>query len=162
MTLAIDLKKLGKHLAVSLEDNKALLLLEDGVTRAFEKAVYGEPKVINAWPLASVQPFEKVRNLREGATRKFNISFRYYVVIYHGKVADTLEIQEGAHERAERVERFLHTDFHWNFVDKDDHDRDQVIFGYVTLVDHPVVIAPEQELWSASRLELTAISQEVF
>lgn len=161
MSLAIDLRELGLHLAASLENNKGIVTMSDGAS-AYEKAVYGEPKVIQTWPMVSVQPVEKRRSLREGATRKFNLNLTFYVVVYHGKVTDTLSIQDATHARAERVERFLHSDFKWNFVDANDHSKDQVIFGYVTLLDHPVVIAPDQELWSASRLELTGMSQEVF
>ncbi len=161
MTLATDLKVLGRHLADIFENEKSNLLLADS-SQAYEVAVYGEPKVIIQWPTLSVQPAEKVRSLREGATRKFNLILRYSVVIYHGKVSDTLSIQEETHQRAERVETFLHTDFKWNFIDKTDKDKDQVIFGYVVLLDHPVVIAPDEELWSSSRLELTGMSQELF
>ena len=161
MTLATDLKVLGRHLADIFENEKNNLLLADS-SPAYEVAVYGEPKVITQWPTLSVQPSEKVRSLREGATRKFDLTLRYSVVIYHGKVADTLSIQEGTHERAERVETFLHTDYKWNFIDAADKNKHQVIFGYVTLLDHPVVIAPDEELWSSSRLELIGMSQELF
>lgn len=162
MTLATDVKVLGRHLADILEAEKANILLTDGTTQAFNKAVYGEPRVIQTWPMLSVQPVEKNRTLREGATRKFSLNFRISVVLYHGKVADTLDIQEEGHDRAERVEQFLHTDYKWNFVDTNDSTKDQVIFGFVTMLDHPVVVAPSQELWTASRLELNGLSQEVF
>lgn len=161
MTLATDLQVLGRHLTDALDNEKRNLLIEDS-SQAYEVAVYGEPKVITSWPTLSVQPVEKLRSLREGATRKFNLTLRYFVIIYHGRVADTLSIQEGTHERAERVEAFLHTDFKWNFADPTDNTKDQVIFGYVTLLDHPVVVAPDEQLWSSSRLELTGMSQELF
>lgn len=162
MTLETDLRSMGQHLKTTLAAEKDTLLLADGVTRAYEGVVYGEPRVIQKWPMLSVQPLDKIRNLREGATRKFNLTFRINLVLYHGKVADTLDIQDGTHERAERIETFMHTDFKWNFVDTSDSTKDKVIFGYVTVLDHPVVLAPQEELWSASRLELTAMSQELF
>jgi phenylalanine-4-hydroxylase len=83
-------------------------------------------------------------------------------VLYHGLVADTLEIQEGAHARIETVETFLNADHKWNFVDTTDTTKDKVIWGHVSFLDHPVVVAPKEELWSSSRLELIAQSEEVF
>jgi hypothetical protein len=77
-------------------------------------------------------------------------------------VASTFEIQDATHERAERLETFLNSDQKWNFVDTTDSTEDRVIFGRVAFLDHPVVVAPEEELWSSSRLELIAETEEVF
>jgi hypothetical protein len=152
---------MAKHIAKYLERDMDLILTEDQ-HNAFNKVVYGEPRVIQSWPLLSVQPNQKTRSMNQGASRKFRIVFQIDLILYHGKVADTLKIQEQTHERAEAVEEWVQADEYWNFVDKTDTTKHKVIFGMVTQVDHPVVIAPENELWSASRLRLEGMSEEYF
>lgn len=161
MALETSLRAMAKHLVARLDADRLSITTSDG-SPAFEKVVYGEPRVIASWPLLSVQPQQKVRDLREGATRKFRISFTIDLVLYHGAIADTLDVQEATHERAEAVESWVMGDLKWNFIDSTDSSKHKVIFGSVVLVDHPVVIAPGQELWSASRCRLEAISEEVF
>ena len=160
MALETNLQAMARHLANRLDFAKNEIVVDKNNLPAFARAQYGEPRVITEWPFLSVQPQTKFRELR--ATRKFGLTFTIWVVIYHGEVSSTLEIQEGAHRRIEAVEDFLQTDLKWNFVDSDDTDLDKVIFGFATFIDHPIVLAPEEKLWSASRLELTASSQEFF
>jgi hypothetical protein len=151
---------MGRHLVDVFDRAKTEIIVADTNELAFKKAAYGEPRVITQWPFLSVQPQNKIRELK--ATRKFSIVFVIWVMIYHGKIAPTFDIQEGAHKRIEAVENFLMTDFKWNFIDSTDSAKHKVIFGFPTAVDHPVVLAPEEELWAASRLELRATSEEVF
>lgn len=159
MSLEVDLQPMARHLVDIFKINKSGITIADG-SPAFNLVGYGEPKVIAQWPYLSVQPQQKSRELK--ATRKFGIEFTIWLIIYHGLIASTLEIQEGSQSRAEAVEAFLHTDFRWNFIDSSDSALDKVIFGFVELIDHPVVIAPGDELWSSSRLIIKATSQEVF
>lgn len=159
MALETDLEKMSAHLVTSLDIARLSILTRENEP-AFGKVVYGEPRVIQTWPLLSIQPISKGRSLK--TTRKFDIQFRIMLVLYHGKVADTLSIQQGAHRRAEAVESWFLEDFKWNFVDASDDTKHKVIFGYPIAIDHPVVVAPEQELWSASRIELAAESEETF
>jgi len=156
---------MSRHLVDKLHAARASITITSG-DQAFAKCDYGEPKVIVDWPYLSVQPIRKGRELRGGGTRKFEIQFEIALVLYHGKVEDTLTIQEGAHERAEAIEVWLHSaadvrPFKWNFVDTE-ASNDKVTFGFVDQLDHPIVIAPEDELWSTSRLTLRALSEEVF
>lgn len=160
MPLETNLQEMGRHLVDVFEESKLQIITADSNKPAFAKAVFGEPKVITQWPLLSVQPQSKNRALK--ATRKFGIEFVIWVMIYHGSVASTFDVQEGAQKRIEAVEDFIMTDFRWNFYDSTDTDLDKVIFGFPTAVDHPVVIAPENELWSSSRMELRATSEEYF
>lgn len=161
MALETDLQAMARHLVDKLEAAKASILV--GADQAFAVCDYGEPRVITQWPYCSVQPIEKRRVLNH--TKKFDIEFSIHVVIYHGQVAQTLDIQEATHKRIEAVENWLTSGatrpFKWNFTDADSAN-DKVIFGFPEVIDHPVVVAPEDELWSASRLQLIAKSQEVF
>lgn len=150
---------MGRHLVDTFEREKLTIIAEGNLT-SFTKAVYGEPRVITQWPMLSVQPQGKLRELK--ATRKWGIEFVIWVIIYHGEVASTLEIQEGVQRRIEAVERFVLGDLKWNFVDAADTDLDKVIFGSPRSIDHPIVLAPEDELWSTSRMELRAMSEECF
>lgn len=160
MALEIDLQAMTRHL-VDVLDRKRLEIIESGESApAFEVVGYGEPRVITRWPYLSVQPQQKTRELK--GTRKFDIKFNIWVILYHGIVADTLQIQEETHRRAEAVETFLNSDHKWNFVDSADPTKNKVIFGLVSFIDHPIVVAPEDELWSSSRLELVAETEEVF
>ena len=160
MALETNLRLMGRHIVDTLQAKRLEIIVAGSNEPAFAKAVYGEPRQISHWPLLSIQPQAKVRELR--ATRKFSIEFNIWLIIYHGQVATTLEIQEGTHQRIEAVEDFLMTDFKWNYIDSTDKDLDKVIFGYPSAIDHPVVIAPEEELWSSSRMELKATSEEYF
>jgi hypothetical protein len=162
MTLETKLKPLGKHFAERLDVVRPTLTLADDTKTAYNKAVYGEPRVVQVWPTVSVQPQSKRRLMNEGASRKFRIEFIIDLILYHGKVTDTLSIQEETHERAERLEDWVMTSTKWNYVDEADAGLHKVIFGFVTEVDHPIVVAPGQELWSASRLRLQGLSEEVF
>ncbi len=160
MAFEVDLQPMGRHLLDSFIRAKTEIVVADSNELAFNAAGFGEPRVITQWPFLSVQPQNKLRRLK--ATRKFEIEFVLWVLIYHGKVASTLDVQEGAQKRIEAVENFLMTDFKWNFVDSTDSTKNKVIFGFPAAVDHPVVLAPEEELWAASRLELRGTSEEVF
>lgn len=159
MALAADIQLLARHLVDVLNDQRSEIL-DSNQNPCFKMAVYGEPKVITEWPTVSVEPVQKTRDL--GATQKFSINFELHVILYHGEVASTDVVQEGAHQRTEAVETFFHGDYKWNFIDSSDSTLDQVIFGHVALIDHPVVIAPDNQMWSASRLVLRALSQETF
>lgn len=159
MALATDLQVVSRHLVDTFNKEKLTIIAEDNLP-AFSMAVYGEPRVITQWPLLSVQPQMKVRELK--AVRRWGLEFVIWVIIYHGAVASTLDIQEDTHKRIEAVEQFLLTDLKWNFIDPSDPDFNQVVFGEPTLMDHPVVLAPEQELWASSRLEVRATSEECF
>ena len=160
MAFEKDLQPMGRHLLDALTRVKTEIIVEDSNELAFSSTGFGEPRVITQWPFLSVQPQNKIRTLK--ATRKFGIEFIIWILLYHGQVATTFDIQEGAQKRIEAVENFLLTDLKWNFVDSTDSTKDKVIFGFPTAVDHPVVLAPEEELWAASRLELRATSEEVF
>ena len=164
MALDTDLQSVCRHITDVLENEKPNILItaaggSSGLV-AFDTAKYGEPKVVTKWPYVSVQPQAKTREIK--GTRKFHLTFTIWVVIFHGTIASTLDNQEEAHKRAEAVEFYLNSDHKWNFVDSTDKDKDRVIFGHVAVVDHPVVIATEDEFWSSSRLELRAESEEVF
>lgn len=163
MALETDLKALGRYLVDELERARLEILVDqlgESPLPAFNAVIYGEPRVITQWPLLSVQPQNKLRTLK--GTRKFDLQFFIWLVLYHGRVADTLSIQEGTHSRIEAVELFLMRSQKLNYVDTTDTTKDKVIFGYPTFIDHPVVLAPDNELWSASRIELQATSEEVF
>lgn len=160
MALETNLRLMSRHLVDTLDTNKLTIITSESNEPAFAKAVYGEPKIITQWPLLSIQPQAKARELK--ATRKFQIEFTIWLIIYHGEIASTLDIQEGTHRRIEAVEDFLVTDFKWNYIDSTDKGLDKVIFGYPAMIDHPIVLAPEEELWSSSRMELKATSEEYF
>ena len=163
MALETDLQLLARHMTEQLELAKPEIFIPgDPQQPVFRAVAYGEPKLVTAWPHLSVQPIEKRRDLREGATRKFRIEFRIDLFLYHGEVGQTLGVQEMTHQRAEALDKWFQKDFKWNFVDAADHAKDKVIFGMVTMVDHPVVIPPGDALWSASRLQLEGLSEELF
>ena len=159
MAVATDLEALGAHFETWLTTDMATILDSDG-DAAFAAVVYGEPRVIQNWPTISVQPQRKERTIK--GTRKFELAMFIDLVLYHGQVADTLSIQSKTHKRIEAVEAWVVADLQWNFDDTDDVTKDKVIFGFPVTTDHPVVIAPENELWSASRLRLQGNSEEVF
>ncbi len=159
MALETGLRSMGKHLEAVLEAAR-LTLRTANDQPAYAAVKYGEPRVITEWPTVTVQPQFKSRELK--GTRKFKLQFTIWVVLYHGLVASTFEIQDATHERTERLETFLNSDQKWNFVDTTDEAKNKVIFGRVAFLDHPVVVAPEEELWSSSRLELIAETEEVF
>jgi len=158
VALVTDLQVLARHFVDKLEAAKASIT--HGGTQAFTICDYGEPKVITQWPYCSVQPIEKLREVK--GTRKYELIFRLYVVIYHGTIAEHLGRQEDTHKKAEAVETWLQASRKWNYVDEDDADEDRVIHGHVASLDHPVVVAPKEELWAASRLLLVGVSEEVF
>ena len=163
MALETNLQLMARHLTEALELAKPEIFIPGDPQQPVFKAVqYGEPKLVTAWPHLSVQPIEKRRDLREGATRKFRIFFRIDLFLYHGEVGQTLGVQEKTHERAEALDTWFQKDFKWNFVDTADSTKDKVIFGYAVVLDHPVVIPPGDALWSASRLQLEAMSEELF
>ncbi len=159
MALETGLRAMGKHLEAILEEARLDLRTDDDQP-AYAAVKYGEPRVIAEWPTVTVQPQFKSREIK--GTRKFHLEFRIWIVLYHGLLAEAAKIQDLTHERMERVETFLNSDQKWNFVDTTDSTKDKVIFGRVASLDHPVVVAPDAELWSASRLELIAETEEVF
>lgn len=158
MALETDLQAMARHLVDRLAAAKSTLLLSG--SPVFSDVDYGEPRVIAKWPFCSVQPADEVRELT--GTRKFRIDFRIFVVLYHGSIASTLDIQEATQKRVTVVKDFLNGDHRWNFVDTGDPTKDKVVWGHVRAIDHPIVIAPAGELWSASRIELSGRSEEVF
>ncbi len=160
MAFEVDLQLMGRHLVDVFDRAKTEIIVADSNELAYATVEYGEPRVITQWPFLSVQPQNKIRRLK--ATRMFEIEFVIWVMIYHGKIATTFDVQEGTDKRIEAVENFMMTDLKWNFVDSTDSTKNKVIFGFPTAMDHPVVLAPEDELWAASRLELRGTSQEVF
>ncbi len=160
VALEIDLQLMGRHLVDVLDRAKTEIIVEDSNEVAYKQVAFGEPRVITQWPFLSIQPQNKIREIK--ATRKFSVIFVIWVLMYHGKITTTFELQEGAQKRMEAVERFLIADMKWNFVDSTDSSMNKVIFGFPTAMDHPVVLAPEDELWAASRLELRGTSEEVF
>lgn len=153
-----DLQKMARHFVDTLDKNKEIIVTE-GHNLVFEKVAYGEPRTVAVWPFCSVQAIAKTRELR--TTRKFGLGFEIHILLYHGKIAEASEIQEETHRRVEALERFIQSDRKWNYVDRTDTSKDKVIHGQVILLDHPVVIAGD-ELWSASRLQLSALSEEYF
>lgn len=161
MVLESNLNEMAKHIQSRLQNDRLEIKDSDG-KQTFEKAVYGEPNIITDWPLCSVQPAAKSRDLRGGATRKFEIRFQIFVILYHGEVGSTLSVQQGTHSRIEAIEQWFLEDFKWNFVDPTDKSKDKVIFGHPANLDHPIVVAREGQLWSASRIELTGLSEEMF
>ncbi len=161
MALETKLRRMAKHIVRYLEAGKAGISIEGGTgQQAFAICKYGEPKSISTWPYCSVQPFDMTRT-RKG-TRKNELVFTIDIVVYHGLIADTLSIQEGTHQRIEAIDDWFMRDRKWNFVDTDDITLHKIIDGFAVLLDHPVVIAPDKELWSASRLRLRGVSEEVF
>ena len=160
LAFEVDLQLMGRHLVDVFDRAKTEIIVAESNELAYNAVGFGEPRVITQWPFLSVQPQNKIRRLK--ATRKFELEFVLWVMIYHGKIATTFDVQEGAQKRIEAVENFVMTDFKWNFVDSSDSALNKVIFGFPTAVDHPVVLAPEDELWAASRMELRGESEEVF
>jgi len=163
MALETSLRGLGLYLAERLEFNKANIIVDEkgaSPLPAFNQAVYGEPRVITKWPLLSVQPPQKLRELK--GTRKFDLQFQIWLVLYHGSVASTLDLQAQAHARIEAIESYIQTSQKFNYIDATDVTQDKVIFGWSSFLDHPVILAPDQELWTASRIQLQAMSEEVF
>lgn len=159
MAFATELQAMAQHL------EKWLTVAMPGITdtdgnQAFKKVVYGEPRIVTVWPTLSVQPQRRTRELK--ATRTFELIFYIDLVLYHGQVTDTLAIQEKTHKRIEAIDAWVLADLQWNFDDTDDVSKDKVIFGFPTVLDHPIIIAPENELWSASRIRLEGQSQETF
>jgi hypothetical protein len=159
VALETDLRKMAHHLVERLDLARTIITLEDGSV-AFKKVEYGEPSVILDWPYLSVMPMEKSRELI--TTRQYQILFSIHIILYHGQVSDTHDIQEQTHERAEAVERFLMTDRQWNFID-DNPDNNKIVHGLVTSLDHTfIIMVGTDNLWSASRLQLVGQSREYF
>jgi hypothetical protein len=150
---------MSRHLVDVLNRDREIIVTED-TELAFTKVVYGEPNVILEWPLLSVMPITQERQIK--STRIYSIEFVIHLLLYHGEVASQDVITENTHKRAEALETYILSDRKWNFVDKDDSDKDKVIHGHVTILDHPTIILGTEALWSASRLQLEAMSQEVF
>lgn len=153
-----DLNLMSMHLKDAFYRNSEAVIDANGA-RVYEAVVYGEPRVISTWPTLSVQPIRKEREIK--TTHKFEVRFFIDVFVYWGKVGSMLEVQNEVHAKAEALENFLDEDRHWNFIDSSDHDKDKVIFGMSTELDHPVILTAD-ELWSASRLQLNGLSEEVF
>lgn len=159
MPLEHDLRKMTKHFVDRLEIARETITLQDG-SLAFKKVDYGEPSVILEWPFLSVMPMEKQRELK--TTRKYRIIFSIHMILYHGQVAHTHEIQEQTHERAEAVDDYLMTDRQWNYIDNDPANN-KIIHGLVVNLDHTfIIMAGTDNLWSASRLQLVGESEEFF
>lgn len=157
--LETNLERMASHLEFVLSRDREIITTENNEL-AFKKCYYGEPTAILEWPLLSVVPIDKSRELH--ATRKYRIGFEIHLILYHGEVADTKEIQRATHRRAEAVERYILSDRKWNFEDTDDSDKDRVIHGWVNVLDHPLVFMGQESLWRSSRLQLQAISEEMF
>lgn len=153
-----DLQKMSRHLVNILDQNREVIVTEDHEL-VFKAVEYGEPRAILEWPLLSVQPIGKEREIK--TTRKYGIRFEIAILLYHGEISKASKIQESTHKRAEALERFILSDRKWNFVSDDSAD-DKVIHGHVTLMDHPIVVAGNENMWMATRLQLDAISEEVF
>ena len=159
MSLETDIVDMCEYLVDQFELNGNHIMTEKE-DPCFNAVSFGEPRVITVWPHLMVEPIEKTRTIK--ATQLFEIVFEIHCIIYHGEINNPSTRQAGALHRAEALERFIHTNYRWNYVDSTDSDKDKVIFGQVVQVDHPVVLAPEGQMWSASRLVLTAESQETF
>ncbi len=154
-----NLQVLARHFTDVLDDNRETITTADGVF-AFKRVEYGEPSTILEWPLLSVQPIVKRRDI--STLRKYELGFEIHLLLFHGEVSKTHKIQEETHRRAEAVELFIMSDRKWNFIDSTDKAKDRVIQGTVTTTDHPFVMMGETSLWSASRLVLEGLSQEAF
>lgn len=159
MAFETNLQAMARHLTNVLSDNREIITTDENVY-AFKRVEYGEPAVILEWPLLSVQPITKRRDL--SALRKYELSFEIHLLLFHGEVSKTTKIQEETHKRAEAVELFIMSDRKWNFIDSTDKTKDRIINGFVTSLDHPFITMGEASLWSASRLVLEGLSQEVF
>lgn len=158
MALETDLQQMARHFVDILQLNREVIVGPDH-EMIFKSVAYGEPRAILEWPFLSVQPLEKRRELR--TTRKYGLVFVIHLLLYHGEVAHTAQVQEGTHTRIEALERYVLADRKWNYVDSADPTKDKVIHGQTTVLDHPVVLAGDA-LWSASRLQLEAMSEEYF
>ena len=159
MAFETDLRAMTRHLVDILHRDREVVTTGDSVF-AFKRVEYGEPSTILEWPLLSVQPITKRREIR--TLRKYEIGFEIHLLLFHGEVSKTHKIQEETHRRAEAVELFMMSDRKWNFIDSDDKTKDKVIQGTVTTTDHPFVMMGESSLWSASRLVLEGLSEEAF
>jgi hypothetical protein len=159
MAFEIDHQLLARHLVTVFTKDREVITTDDNAP-AYKEVIYGEPTVITTYPLLAVLAIDKKRVL--SATRKFRLDFEIQLFIYHTKIEQLGEIQEGAHKRAEALDRYITADRKWNFIDKDDKTKDKVIHGQVSLVDHPVVFVNENNLWATSRLTLEAMSEETF
>lgn len=158
MVLEANLQKMAKHLATILERDKTIIV-DSNDAPVFASAIYGEPRVIELWPLCSIQPLRKLRELK--TTHKFEVELQIEIYLYWGKVSSTLEVQEELHDKVEALEDYLDSDRHWNFEDAADSSKNKVIWGHSVELDHPVLLT-ENELWSVSRLRLVGLSEETF
>ncbi len=159
MAFETDLRAMARHLTDALDrDREIITTAKDEY--AFKKVEYGEPSAILEWPLVSVQPIRKARDIK--TLRKYEIQFEIHLIIFHGEISKTTFIQEETHKRAEAVETYIMSDRKWNFIDPTDKSKDKVINALVTGLDHPFVSMGETNLWSASRLVLEAMSEEAF
>jgi len=159
MAYEFDLRRMTRHLTDILDRDKEVIVTDD-TEFAFQKVIYGEPSQILEWPLLSVMPINKSRELK--TTRKYEVIFEIHLILYHGEITTTGEIQEGTHKRAEALEYYIMSDRTWNFIDLNDPTKQKVIHGYVANLDHPNVFMGTDALWSASRLNLQALSEENF
>ncbi len=159
MAFETELQAMAQHFERRLAVAMPSISDTDG-DQAFRAVVYGEPRVIAVWPTLSIQPQRRTRVLK--GTRMFELIFYIDLVLYHGQVADTLAIQEKTQKRIEAVDAWVVADLQWNFDDTDDVSKDKVMFGFPSDLDHPIIIAPENELWAASRIRLEGQSQEGF
>lgn len=159
MAFEHDLQLMARHLVNIFEKDREVITSDDNAP-AFAKVIYGEPTVITTYPLLAVLAIEKTRELK--ATRKFGIGFEIQLFIYHTKIEQLGEIQEGAHKKSEALDKYITADRKWNFVDASDPTKDKVIHGQVSKLDHPVVFVNENNLWATSRLTLEAMSEETF
>lgn len=159
MAFETDLRRMARHLTDILDANREVITTAENVF-AFKKVEYGEPASILEWPFLSVQPVSKKRDIK--TLRKYELGFEIHLLLFHGEVSKTHKIQEETHRRAEAVEFFIMSDRKWNFVDSADKTKDKIVHGIVTSLDHPFVTMGETSLWSASRLVLEGLSEEVF
>ncbi len=159
MAFETDLRRMSRHLTDILSDNRETITTAENVY-AFKRVEYGEPATILEWPLLSVQPISKSRDIK--TLRKYELGFEIHLILFHGEVSKTHKIQEETHRRAEAIEHFIMSDRKWNFIDSADKSKDRIIHGIVTTLDHPFVTMGETALWSASRLVLEGLSEEVF
>jgi len=157
--LEYKLRKMALHLVEVLARDRGIIVTEE-TQLAFRNVEYGEPSIILEWPHLSVMPISQTREIK--ATRMYKIEFVIHLIIYHGQIDETSVIQEGTHRRAEVLEEYINNDRKLNFVDVNDSDKDKVIHGHITMLDHPTIIMGTENLWSASRLQLEALSQEAF
>ena len=72
MPLEFDLQKMSRHLVDILNRDREIIVTDD-TEFAFKEVMYGEPTVVLTWPMLSVMPIQKLRELK--STRKYEITF---------------------------------------------------------------------------------------